>query len=62
MAVCLDGIQVAMRKMYDSLYDDDKLDLTVEMETLKQFCKQDGLLADSVIQIQNGDQNITLTL
>lgn len=51
-----------MRKMYDSLYDDDKLDLTVEMETLKQFCKQDGLLADSVIQIQNGDQNITLTL
>lgn len=62
VAVCLDSIQTAMSKMYDSLYDDDKLDLTVEMETLKQFCKQDGLLADSVIQIQNGDQNITLTL
>lgn len=62
VAVCLDSIQTAMRKMYDSLYDDDKLDLTVEIETLRQFCKQDGLLSDSVVQIQDGDQNITLTL
>lgn len=62
VAVCLDSIQTAMRKMYDSLYDDDKLDLTVEIETLRQFCKQDGLLSDSVVQIQDGEQNITLTL
>lgn len=62
VAVCLNSIQTAMSKIYDSLYDDDKLDLTVEMETLKQFCKQDGLLADSVVQIQGGNQNITLTL
>lgn len=59
VAVCLDGIQVAMRKMYDSLYDDDKLDLTVEIETLKQICRQDGLLAEAVVQIEDGEQNIT---
>ena len=62
VAVCLDGIQVAMRKMYDSLYDDDKLDLTVEIETLKQICRQDGLLAEDVVQIEDGEQNITLSL
>ena len=62
VAVCLDGIQVAMRKMYDSLYDDDKLDLTVEIETLKQICRQDGLLAEAVVQIEDGEQNITLSL
>lgn len=62
VAVCLDGIQVAMRRMYDSLYDDDKLDLTVEIETLKQICRQDGLLAEAVVQIEDGEQNITLSL
>ena len=62
VAVCLDGIQVAMRKMYDSLYTDDKLDLTVEIETLKQICRRDGLLAEDVIQIEDGEQNITLSL
>ena len=51
-----------MRKMYDSLYDDDKLDLTVEIETLKQICRQDGLLAEAVVQIEDGEQNITLSL
>ena len=58
----MDGIQVAMRKMYDSLFDDDKLDLTVEIETLKQICRQDGLLAEDVVQIEDGEQNITLSL
>ena len=62
VAVCLDGIQTAMSKMYDSLYDDDKLDLTVEIETLKQICRQDGLLAEDVVQIEDGEQNITLSL
>ena len=51
-----------MSKMYDSLYDDDKLDLTVEIETLKQICRQDGLLAEDVVQIEDGEQNITLSL
>ena len=45
-----------------SLYDDDKLDLTVEIETLKQICRQDGLLAEDVVQIEDGEQNITLSL
>lgn len=62
VAVCLDGIQVAMRKMYDSLYDDDKLDLTVEIETLKQICKRDGLLPEASAQTEGEDLNITLTL
>lgn len=62
VAVCLDGIQVAMRKMYDSLYDDDKLDLTVEIETLKQICNRDGLLPEASAQTEGEDLNITLTL
>lgn len=48
--------------MYDSLYDDDKLDLTVEIETLKQICKRDGLLLETSAQTEGEDLNITLTL
>lgn len=59
---CLDSIQAAMEKLYASLFDDDKLDLAVEMEVLKQCCKQEGLLEENTVQTQNGDQNITLTL
>ncbi len=59
---CLNSIQSAMEKLYASLFDDDKLDLTVEIEVLKQLCKQDGLLAESIVQAQDGEQNITLTL
>lgn len=33
-----------MEKQYDSLFDDDKLDLTVDMEALTLACKRDGLL------------------
>ena len=43
---CLEDIKLAMEKQYSSLYDDDILDLTVEMEVLKQICKRDGLLTD----------------
>lgn len=62
MISCLDSIQAAMEKLYASLFDDDKLDLAVEMEVLKQCCKQEGLLEENTVQTQNGDQNITLTL
>ena len=51
-----------MEKLYASLFDDDKLDLTVEIETLKQIYRQDGLLAENVVQIEDGEQNITLSL
>jgi hypothetical protein len=33
-----------MEKQYNSLFDDDKLDLTVDMEALTLACKRDGLL------------------
>lgn len=42
----LSEIRTAMQKLYESLYDDDKLDLSVEMDVLKMICKQDGLLSD----------------
>lgn len=45
-ARCLGDIQVAMQRQYDSLFDDDKLDLTVEMEALTIACKRDGLLTE----------------
>lgn len=40
----LGEIRKAMEKQYDSLFDNDKLDLTVDMEALTLACKRDGLL------------------
>lgn len=60
----LSTIQIAMDKLYASLFEDEKLDLTVEMEVLKQLCQQDGLLSESAVQAQDEgqDQDITLSL
>ena len=55
-------VQAAMEKLYASLFDGSKLDLTIEIETLRQFCKQDGLLADSHLYPGDSDQDITLTI
>lgn len=43
---CLGDIQTVMEKQYQSLFDHDILDLTVEMEVLTQMCKRDGLLSE----------------
>lgn len=59
---CLSDIRIAMEKQYANLFDNDKLDLTVEMEVLRQMCKQDGLLAEDTIRLQDGKRNISLTL
>ena len=40
----LGEIRKAMEKQYSSLFDDDKLDLSVDMEALTLACKRDGLL------------------
>lgn len=40
----LGEIKKAMEKQYSSLFDNDKLDLTVEMEALTLACRRDGLL------------------
>lgn len=60
----LSTIRIAMEKLYASLFEDEKLDLTVEMEVLKQLCQQDGLLSESAVQAQDEgqDQDITLSL
>ena len=47
----LDEIKSALLKLYDSLFDDDKLDLTVEMKALSIALKRDGLVDDSFAQI-----------
>ena len=47
----LGEIRKAMEKQYDSLFDNDKLDLSVDMEALTLACKRDGLLGD-----ENGEE------
>lgn len=59
---CLENIRVAMDKQYVSLFDDDILDLTVEMEVLTMMCKRDGLLTDEEFQANDSEYEITLTL
>lgn len=61
--VCLRDIRDAMEKLHASLYDDDKLDLSVEMEVLRQLCRQDGLLDGRPDpEDGGGDPPVTLTL
>lgn len=60
VASCLEVIHTAMEKQYASLFDDDKLDLTVEIEVLKQMCRRDGLLPDDDFKTESGEQGITL--
>ena len=43
---CLTDIKSAMEKQYENLFEDEKLDLSVEMTVMSQICKRDGLLAD----------------
>lgn len=43
---CLDDVNSAMEKLYRKLFEDDILDLSVEMSTLTQMCKRQGLLSD----------------
>lgn len=50
---CLGDISKAMEKQYNSLFDDDILDLTVEMEVMTAVCKRDGLLPEEESSQQN---------
>lgn len=43
---CLEDIKKATEKQYASLFDNDILDMSVEMEALTIACKRDGLLTD----------------
>ena len=44
---CLGDIKKATEKQYAALFDNDMLDMSVEMEALTVACKRDGLLTDS---------------
>lgn len=44
---CLGDIKKATEKQYTALFDNDMLDMSVEMEALTIACKRDGLLTDS---------------
>lgn len=43
---CLGDIKKATEKQYAALFDNDMLDMSVEMEALTIACKRDGLLTD----------------
>lgn len=49
---CLGDIKKATEKQYTSLFDNDILDMSVEMEALTIACKRDGLLTDADFSVQ----------
>ena len=57
----LQDIHVALEKQYQNLFEDDLLDLTVEMEAMTMACKRDGLLTDREMMLES-DGPINLTL
>ncbi|MBR3125876.1 MAG: hypothetical protein IKF42_10735, partial [Mogibacterium sp.] len=58
----LTDIKVALEKLYKSLFDDDKLDLHVEMEAMKMAMKRDGLISEDETEVKDGEDTINLTL
>ena len=58
----LDQIRRAMDKQYANLFEDDKLDMSVEMEAMTLACKRDGLIEDTDSAVQQGESTINLTL
>ena len=50
---CMENIKLAMEKQYNNLFENDVLDLTVEMEVLTQMCKRDGLLTEADFKMGN---------
>lgn len=56
-------IKHAMEAQYQALFDDDKLDLSVQMEALKIACLRDGLLSEEDFQLKTeNDTKPNLTL
>ena len=64
----LKDVDKALKKFYTNLFDDEKLDLTVEMEAMTMAVKRDGLITDDELcqelnRTASGDlQNIELSL
>jgi len=59
---CLGDIRTALEKQYANLFENDMLDLSVEMEVLTQICKRDGLLSEEDFRLPDNEQGVTLTL
>ncbi len=59
---CLGEIKTAMEKQHAAIYENDLLDLTVEMEALTQACKRDGLLVSEDFTLRENGREISLTL
>ena len=46
---CLQDLEIAAQKQYESLFRSDVVDITADMEVLTQLCRQNGLLEDDFI-------------
>ena len=57
---CLGDIKKAMERQYANLFEDDILDLSVEMEALSIAVRRDGLIPDEGFEM--GAEPINLTL
>ena len=58
----LGDIKIALGKLYKNLFDDDKLDLHVEMEAMKMAMQRDGLISNDETEVKDGEDTINLTL
>lgn len=58
----LADINKAMDRQYKNLFNDDKLDLSVEMEAMTMAFKRDGLISESEYIKEDAPQEIQLTL
>lgn len=47
----LGTMRTALERQYTNLFEEDVLDLTVEMEVLTQKCRQDGLLTEDNTEV-----------
>ena len=45
-------IMKALKKQYESLFENDKLDLTVEMEAMELAFKRDGMISDEELKAE----------
>lgn len=61
-ASCLRDISIAMERQYANLFDSDVLDLSVEMKTLAEVCRRDGLLDGEKYKLTDGKNDIDLVL
>lgn len=58
----LEDIRLAMEKQYKNLFEDDILDMTVEMEAMTMACRRDGLLNGQEMTENDREDRIDLTL